>query len=124
MNDDLISRDAVLDACSQSINILDAMSRIEDLPGVTPKQRWIPVSERLPERNGQYLVTKAIGDYTYIGCMDYSTNLAKTDKFDFHGKNYAGWYEYDMEYGFLETDGIIAWMPLPEPYKGESEDAE
>jgi hypothetical protein len=38
MNDDLISRDAVLDACSQSINILDAMSRIEDLPSVTPKQ--------------------------------------------------------------------------------------
>lgn len=44
MNHDLISRDAVLDACSQSINILDAMSRIEDLPSVTPKQRtgyWI-----------------------------------------------------------------------------------
>ena len=39
MNDDLISRDAVLDACSQSINILDAMSRIEDLPSITPKQR-------------------------------------------------------------------------------------
>ena len=44
MSEDLISRDAVLDACSQSINILDAMSRIEDLPSVTPKQRtghWI-----------------------------------------------------------------------------------
>lgn len=44
MNHDSISRDAVLDACSQSINILDAMSRIEDLPPVTPKQRtghWI-----------------------------------------------------------------------------------
>ena len=44
MNQDLISRDAVLDACSQSINILDAMSRIEDLPSVPPKQRtryWI-----------------------------------------------------------------------------------
>ncbi len=44
MNDELISRDAVLDACSQSINILDAMSRIEDLPSVPPKQRvgrWI-----------------------------------------------------------------------------------
>ena len=36
MSEDLISRDAVLDACSQSINILDAMSRIEDLPSVTP----------------------------------------------------------------------------------------
>lgn len=36
MSEDLISRDAVLDACSQSINILDAMSRIEDLPSVKP----------------------------------------------------------------------------------------
>ena len=44
MNHDLISRDAVLDACSQSINILDAMSRIEDLPSVTPQPKtghWI-----------------------------------------------------------------------------------
>ena len=48
MSEDLISRDAVLDACSQSINILDAMSRIEDLPSVTPKQRtghWIKDSQ-------------------------------------------------------------------------------
>jgi hypothetical protein len=50
MNDDLISRDAVLDACSQSINILDAMSRIEDLPSVTPKQRtghWIECEDEV-----------------------------------------------------------------------------
>jgi DNA-directed RNA polymerase subunit RPC12/RpoP len=50
MSDDLISRQAVLDACSQSINILDAMSRIEDLPPVTPKQKtghWIDTADEI-----------------------------------------------------------------------------
>jgi len=37
MSEDLISRDAVLDACSQSYDILDAMGRIEELPSVNPK---------------------------------------------------------------------------------------
>ena len=57
MNQDLISRDAVLDACSQSINILDAMSRIEDLPSVPPKQRkghWIETAEEYYKAVNEY----------------------------------------------------------------------
>ena len=35
---DLISRQAVIDACEQSINILEAVDRIMDLPSVEQKQ--------------------------------------------------------------------------------------
>lgn len=34
---DLISRQAVIDACEQSINILEAVDRIMDLPSVKPQ---------------------------------------------------------------------------------------
>lgn len=108
--DDLISRDAVLDACSQSINILDAMSRIEDLPSVTPKQRWIPVSDRMPEEREWYLVVfkeKDTGFQLIPRVADYIGN----------GEN---------EWQIIDEDGLgqeyrsilecVAWMPLPESY--------
>lgn len=52
MNNNVISRQAAIDACNQSINILEATERIKDLPSVTPKQRtghWIKTKE---ERGG------------------------------------------------------------------------
>lgn len=38
---DLISRQAVIDACEQSINILEAVDRIMDLPSVNPQKSVI-----------------------------------------------------------------------------------
>ena len=82
MNDDLISRDAVLDACSQSINILDAMSRIEDLPSVTPKQRkghWIK-RYIIGKRNIEMIVCSECGEeFSYdaetgVSHYDYCPN--------------------------------------------------
>lgn len=64
------------------------------LPSVQPEQRWIPCSERLPKKAGNYLVTDHNGDiarYIYLdteSSKDYWMRCAK------------------------------AWMPLPEPYKG------
>ena len=42
--EDLISKQAVIDACDQSINILEAVDRIMDLPSVEQEQKtghWI-----------------------------------------------------------------------------------
>lgn len=58
------------------------------------EQKWIPVTERLPEENGGYLVTVKRGYVTtalWIG-------------------NAENWKE------------VTAWMPLPQPYKAESEE--
>ena len=62
---------------------------------------WIPVTERLPE-DGQYVIVS-------FSC----------DAFDLsHKRVMTAWY--NKKYGF--TCGITdAWMPLPQPYKAESE---
>ena len=67
------------------------------------ERRWIPVSERLPSvKNYQrkYLVTlkdKTVCDAMFTEC---------------DGEH---WWNYNY-------DDVIAWMPLPEPYKEESEE--
>ena len=67
--------------------------------------RWIPVTERLPNESGSYLVTVPMdnGD-SYVDALDYHK-----------GK----FYEYDSEWGDIEYDDVLAWMPLPEPYKAD-----
>lgn len=61
--------------------------------------RWIPCSERLPEKYGDYLCCDAYGEFV-LG------------------------YPYKTEEGFIvETENdimydCVAWMPSPAPYKG------
>lgn len=47
--EDLISRQAVIDACDQSINLFEVVDRIEELPPVTPQPKtgkWVNKSQR------------------------------------------------------------------------------
>lgn len=63
--------------------------------------QWIPCSERLPEKLGEYLVTvKTVG-----------WNQKETTEIDIA-------YWDDLE-GFHKAEKVIAWMPLPEPWKGD-----
>lgn len=88
------------------------------------ESKWIPVSERLPEKRGDYLVTQkaTFTDYVYISVIGYALNLHDVDEYDFADKKRPGWYEYDNEWGYRELDDVVAWMPLPQPYKAESEE--
>ena len=89
---------------------------------------WIPVTERLPSENGEYLVVKTwdhgYGKYQVIRVVSFALNLNKVDKYDFPGKEHKrpGWFDYDGEYGHFETGSDIThWMPLPTPPKEETE---
>lgn len=75
--------------------------------------RWIPVSERLPEENGQYLIT-----------VKYKPEASYENIYAEHGEWTDG--QWDMFcFGHCgEVEDIVAWMPLPEPYKAESEGEE
>jgi hypothetical protein len=67
--------------------------------------KWIPVSERLPEEETDVFICNANGDIA-ISRGSYSTEV----------KDYFIWYTSGWRFG-----KVIAWMPLPEPYKAESE---
>ena len=83
--------------------------------GVTV-QKWIPVTERLPEKDGDYIVYKKRGLYEVLG---FAKDGRKIHKYDFARDWKNVWYSYDSEYGYCTTDSVTHWMELPEPPKGE-----
>lgn len=89
-------------------------------PTVEVEPKWIPVEEKLPEKDGEYLCQREIyGNYA-MEVLSFSNNLYKVDKYDFFDcKDKKGFYGYDSECGYLEYSKIEAWMPLPEPYRKE-----
>lgn len=72
--------------------------------------KWIPVSEMLPESCGMYIVTRKIYD-----CPD-TAPIIMSDESWFDGQN--TWHNdnrINHDRGYLSD--VVAWMPLPEPYK-------
>lgn len=79
-----------------------------DVPDMNVGGVWIPCSERLPETNGDYLCT------LYYAIPPYDL---------FHPENNKYIHDISVKKFNGESFGrsVIAWMPLPAPYK-ESED--
>ena len=65
---------------------------------------WIPVTERLPETNDDVLATDGVDMFVAW----YARNSM-----------WQGWMSSDNN--FERNTPIDAWMPLPKPYKAESE---
>lgn len=97
---------------------------LRELPEKKPKQvpvaysyfgaynnGWIPCSERLPEKNIDVLTwarsTARGGEICFVGCCDNGAWFLQSS---------AGTLSYPTQYE------VIAWQPLPEPYREEQED--
>lgn len=109
---DLIDRQVAIDKLQKEINewtppfddvigaircgVRLARNIIEDLPSADP--HWIPCSERLPEKKQSLLVTVADEVSPYTSDDEWTG---------------TGFWAYGKR--------VSAWMPLPEPYGGESE---
>jgi hypothetical protein len=65
------------------------------LKNTEPEPHWIPATERLPEEDGVYLVTTSKGQ-------------VQVHVFNHNGNSEEYWMRCNK-----------AWMPLPEPYRGE-----
>ena len=89
---------------------------LKELPPAQSEQRWIPVSERLPEPEKEYvLISKKP---TKISGSKWSVDIAIRTLDPRSGK--IQWR--DSGFGVIQDDKVLAWMPLPEPYKeGEDE---
>ena len=81
--------------------------------------KWISVEDRLPKNKGDYLVIKASGTYRWCEVLSFAKDGRKVDKYDFEREWENVWYRYDSEWGYVTTDSVTHWMPLPEPPKGE-----
>jgi len=109
---DLISRQAAIGLCdwyeyefSECRYVIKSLTRdLKRLPTAEP--RWIPVSERLPERGVTVLA---------YGLKDIS--IAWRD----NGEHDWEWRFDDFELNGEERNYVLAWMPLPKPYKGGEE---
>ena len=109
------------------------------IPDITEEQvyyinysPWIPVSEQLPDNTDPVNIT-----WVNHNPEPYYADI-KDKPFTATGCYCNGkWYWYSVtcqdyldEYGFCNVDAmdeaieVIAWMPLPLPYKAESEVAE
>ena len=119
--DDLISRQAVLEATSTTLKITGKENAetvyayikklCDDIKALPSAQRWIPCTERLPEC-----------DYTdVLICVHDKRKGCENDFYVIQaytvGKHWEPTLHVDM------TDlSVVAWMPLPSPYREEVSD--
>lgn len=72
----------------------------DEQPTIQPEPHWIPVTEGLPKKCNT----------TYLATVDYGEHGMAVGQRFFFGDN-IGWND----------KSVVAWMPLPEPYKGVTE---
>ena len=91
-------RDSLIVAVQKAFDALEqAETNCSEIPN-----NWIPCSERLPQQ-GQEVICQC------------RANIIKVLKLDANGD----WYQ-DAEHCYM-GGFVIAWMPLPEPYRAETE---
>ena len=106
---DLISRQDAIDALNkkrietmekgQDVNLIwECLDAVNQVPS---SQQWIPCSERLPNDDGNYIVT-----------------LSYTEGFKFSFVDIDNFSVYEHQWDVYGSD-VIAWMPLPQSWKGE-----
>lgn len=94
---------AVIKDRSLLAKAMEKLARLEDAKDTNVPGKWIPCSEKLPENAMNVIAQFSSGTVTELR---YAGNGI-----------FEGIYEYS-------TKVIIAWMPLPEPYKQNDEGVE
>ena len=96
-----ITAEMFRNGCLEGIEALMAEGEIYDIDYT----EWIPCSERLPSDSGNYLITVADLRLGHNG--EYTVTMA-----DFYAKAKK----------WNSVVDVIAWMPLPMPYREDGEE--
>lgn len=122
---DLISRQAAIAVANRAdyrgltvedvTKVTDEVIKgLKRLPSAQPEQRWIPVTERLPEEKDagilKKLGTSKRSDYVL------ATVEVKNERMTVTACTYDGAWDWNMKYAFPDYK-VVAWMPLPAPWK-------
>lgn len=99
--------DEMTDLCAETMRVI-AKEIVQEV-AEEYDNGWIPCSERLPEEPFGCLVT--VMDCEPSTQTDFENILPYFVGYDGHSWNDEDGEEIPFE--------VIAWMPLPEPYKGE-----
>ena len=128
-SDACVNRQATLDAIIKELCIKDESyllqsekviyNVVKNMPPATPTQRWIPVSEGLPE------------EHEWIGTKQFKTTISDNVYVTFETPDGARFTDYirlqngkpslskQCELDAISKDiKLTAWMPLPKPYEG------
>jgi len=92
---DLINLDPDTDIFVEALDM--AVDTLED-------QRWIPVNEGLPD------------EYEDVFVTDFGGGMATVHE------DSCGIYEDTGEKFWFSSQNVTAWMSLPEPYRGETDE--
>ena len=77
--------------------------------GVT-NQKWIPVTERLPEKDGHYLCNYHFGEYP---------KMTFTQVLDYYATDIVPHFQHTLGDGSMKVTHWMEIPQLPEPPKGE-----
>ena len=91
--------DGIVKSFRKAADTIEQLSEKLAINSHPPADQWIPCSEP-PKKDGMYFITAKVLDKLEVQYVFYQKNL---DLFICNGKP-------------------IAWMPLPEPFKGEQND--
>lgn len=104
MNNDLISRSAIINALDKAGTLTDyGKYIIENAPIIEAREQWISVEDRLPEESGYYLTLLTMERYMVL---HFSKKHRKFNCYD------------TLELSdLIPIEEVTHWMPLPEPPK-------
>ena len=92
----------------------DGIKAIRALPSAEPERKWIPVSEALPKNSEHDWVLGQIRE-TDCGYLWIPKVVEYRESSDDWFEESIGWLKKNPDHAFE----VIAWMPLPESYKGD-----